>query len=58
MDKKCEHKFAHLETVRRSEYVARGVVFKRTDRYFCEKCLEEKIVEKSEQTRGEYPEWY
>lgn len=53
----CDHKWVHLETIKRigsgsyqSEYI-------KTDRFFCEKCLEQKDIRKEEWSRDK-PDWY
>jgi hypothetical protein len=48
----CEHKFVHLETKKQAaERGSWGLMpskdWERTDIFFCERCLEYKIVEKN-----------
>lgn len=53
----CEHKFVHLETIKKYDsggYQTRWICI---DRFFCEKCLCEKEIKKEEYNR-EKPEWY
>jgi len=60
----CEHKFVHRETTKlrisygRSDSIVEN--FKQTSYYFCEKCLEEKKVEKEWSGQTHYsdcPDW-
>lgn len=56
----CEHKWVHFETsyIYKDNYPASSQ-FKRIDRFFCEKCCEEKVVEKSCYTyEDRRPEWF
>ena len=53
----CEHKFVHLETIRKDYYDSGCTHFLRIDRFYCEKCLEEKEVKKESWCRNT-PEWY
>jgi hypothetical protein len=56
-DKECEHKFILLETIRKSYYENHCTKFVRIDRFYCEKCLEQKETRKEDWCR-ETPEWY
>jgi hypothetical protein len=53
----CEHKFVHLETIKKDKYDRDCVSYLRIDRFYCEKCLEQKEIRK-EELRRERPEWY
>lgn len=53
----CDHKFVHLETIRKDRYDNYCTHFLRIDRFYCEKCLQEKEVKKEDWCR-ETPEWY
>lgn len=55
---RCEHRFVHLRTSRRSDCTG-GYTTKFTlvDFFFCERCLEEKSVKKEEYSR-DTPEWF
>jgi len=56
--KKCDHKFVHLDTNTWTDTSgAYQIGWFRIDRFFCEKCLEEKSVKKEEWARDK-PEWY
>lgn len=57
MRNKCTHKFVHIDTVYKKEYVSFGYTYIRIDRFFCEKCLEEQIKKKEESQRMR-PDWY
>lgn len=55
----CEHKFVHLETVKLRP--SRGPLsrqWKRIDRFFCEKCLEEREKVKTAEHWEEQPDWW
>ena len=56
----CDHKWVHFET--RYLYIDNypsSSKFKRIDRFFCEKCCEEKVVEKScYDYEDRHPEWF
>lgn len=57
----CDHKWVHFET--RYLYIDNypgSSQFKRIDRFFCEKCCEEKVIEKSSYDYYEdrHPEWF
>ncbi len=50
----CEHKFVHKGTYSFRQRTGRYTVkFVMNDRYFCEKCLEQKVV-KQEQNLGDH----
>ncbi len=54
----CEHKYIHLETryiKTDSSHVSN--TYKRIERFFCEKCCEEKVIKK-EECRTYIPEWF
>jgi len=53
----CKHKWVHLETIKRVESHGYQSEYIKIDRFFCEKCLEQKETRKSEYSR-ETPEWY
>jgi len=61
MSENCEHKYAHLRTTDRGYYLnldSRYVLIKRSDTFFCEKCLHE--VEKVKEYSGilsNRPDW-
>ena len=64
MTEKCEHKYIHLET-KKAKAVRPSVGFspardwKRVDIYFCEKCLEQKIVTQTASWMEELiPDWW
>jgi hypothetical protein len=43
----CDHKFSHLETKKNHSYDGMfNTRFTRIDIFFCDKCLEQKIVKK------------
>jgi hypothetical protein len=55
----CDHKFVHLDTIKKHDTSGYNTQFIRIDRFFCEKCLEQKEVRKSEYAYSrETPEWY
>ena len=53
----CDHKYVHLETVKRTESGAYQIRWIRIERYYCERCLESCDVKKEHWSR-ERPEWY
>jgi hypothetical protein len=53
----CEHKFVHFDTVKSTESSIYQIGWIRTDRFFCEKCLEFKFKEQKEWSRDK-PSWY
>ncbi len=54
----CEHKYVHLETKKDKEDHSFGVpTWRRTDIFFCEKCLHEERKEKQDSS-WEKPNWY
>jgi len=57
--KKCIHKFVFLETSKNREQYTHGYCsnWVRTDRFYCEKCLETKEIKKQESCIDK-PEWY
>lgn len=58
--KMCEHKWNHFETryLYEDNYPSSSE-FKRIDRFFCEKCCEEKVLEKScYDYEDRHPEWF
>ena len=58
MSDKCEHKWVYLDSVKRNEDSgAYQIHWTKTDRFFCEKCLEQKQVTKDEWSR-ERPAWW
>ena len=56
----CEHKWVHFET--RYLYISNypgSSKFKRIDRFFCEKCCKEKVIEKEcYDYEDRHPEWF
>jgi hypothetical protein len=52
-----EHKWVHINTAYSQESRGYNTDWNRHDTYFCEKCLEQKTVTKTECSR-EKPEWY
>lgn len=56
----CEHKWVHFET--RYLYISNypgASKFKRIDRFFCEKCCKEKVIEKEcYDYEDRHPEWF
>lgn len=64
MSETCEHKYIHKETVRERISYGRSAsnceTFKQVDFYFCEKCLEEKVITKQWDGQLHYsdcPDW-
>lgn len=53
----CEHKWVFLETKRRRNEGAYQANWILTERFFCEKCLEQQTVTKDEWSRDP-PEWW
>jgi len=53
----CEHKWVLLEVIRKTGWGSYNTEYIRIDRFYCEKCLEQKNVEKRGYSR-EVPEWY
>lgn len=54
----CDHVFVHLETIKKTDTTGTYQIgWKRTDRFFCQKCLEQRETYKSEWSRDK-PEWY
>lgn len=56
----CNHKFIHLETEAFSESTGRYMItWKRIDRFYCEKCLEEKEIIKRHESVDSHnlPDW-
>jgi hypothetical protein len=60
--KPCTHKFVHLETVKErprsipNSYSVLG--WKRIDRFYCEKCLEQKEFVKTAPHYENQPDWF
>jgi hypothetical protein len=59
----CEHKWVFMETVKqRGERASFGISpqkeWKRTDRFYCEKCLEIKEIVKTEYGYMDKPDWF
>ena len=52
-----EHKWVHINTAYSKENCGYNTGWYRHDTYFCEKCLEQKTVTKTEYSR-DMPEWY
>ena len=57
MKEKCEHKWVFLETKRIYDHQGYNDNFVRIDRFYCEKCLEQKDVRREGYSRAT-PEWY
>jgi hypothetical protein len=54
----CDHKFVHLDTTRWTDMSGTYAIgFFKVDRFFCEKCLEQKEVKK-EAWQRDTPDWY
>jgi hypothetical protein len=54
----CNHRFVHLETIKRDDIAYNGnIYYKRTDIFYCEKCLEYKTKVLEEVSR-ETPDWF
>ncbi len=56
-EKGCKHKYIHLDTSKWTTSEGYNLGFYRKDRFFCEKCLEQKVIEKHEYSR-DTPDWY
>lgn len=55
---KCTHKFTHFDTNKAQRYDGRyNTEWTRTDRFFCERCLEYRDKVQQETTRDK-PNWY
>ena len=54
---KCDHKWQHQETKKRTRYGRYNSEWIRVDRYYCQNCLEIKELKKSEYSR-QCPDWY
>jgi len=58
----CEHKWVFMETARQhgksSCYDSPAVNWRRTDRFYCEKCLEIKEIIKTAPGWEDKPEWF
>lgn len=54
---KHEHKFIFIESIKRRERAGHNDLFRKIDRFFCERCLETREVEKHEYSR-DIPDWY
>ena len=59
----CEHKFAHLDTIYKKEHYPGTYCtsYKRIDRFFCEKCLEEREKIKTKTINHNFekaPDWW
>lgn len=58
MTNQCEHKYIHLETKTHKENRTFGMPeWKRIDKFYCEKCLDEQSKYKYE-CSWDKPEWY
>lgn len=53
----CEHQWVFIESKYSSDPGAYQICWKRLDRFYCQKCLEQKEVKKQEWDR-EKPEWF
>lgn len=56
-DSECEHKWVFIDSIYGSESGTYQIGWKRLDRFFCEKCLQQKEVKKEEWNR-ETPAWW
>ena len=54
----CEHKWVHLDTRYLRIEFRYSSIFKRVDRFFCERCCEIKETEKRETCSSGIPEWF
>lgn len=59
----CNHKYIYMETVKQkgsrpSWGISSGTQWKRTDRFYCEKCLEYKEKILTAEGWEEKPDWY
>ncbi len=54
----CEHKFVYIDS---KKWISRGgyrpFEYTKVNRFFCEKCLQTKEIERKEVSWGE-PDWY
>jgi hypothetical protein len=58
----CDHKWVHLESIKKEDGISYTYCtsLKKVDRFFCEKCLEQKeVVKECEVSRhSKYPDWW
>ncbi len=57
MDNSCDHKFVHIETIKKTGRGGYQIEYIKIDRYFCEKCLEQKEIQKREWS-DQTPLWW
>ncbi len=57
MSKPCNHKYIHLDTSKWSRSETYNFLFVRVDRFFYEKCLDERVKERKEYSR-DTPDWF
>jgi len=56
----CNHKYVHIETVTNQIHSGNTVTWSKTDRFFCESCLDIKDINRIEEIevyKGK-PAWY
>lgn len=53
----CNHLFRYLETRKHQESNGSTGTWTKIDRFYCEKCLEIKVIKQKEDSR-ERPDWY
>lgn len=53
----CEHQWVFIESHYKSESGSYQIFWKRLDRFYCSKCLEEREVRKQECNR-DTPDWW
>ena len=58
--KPCVHKWVYIESrYTRDVIEGKGILYKRTDRFYCEKCLAEKDIVKEElNSEWTVPDWW
>lgn len=54
---KCDHKYIFIESKKKTEEGSYQIGWKRVDRFYCERCLEQREVVKEEWSR-EAPAWW
>lgn len=58
LEKVCEHRWVFIESHYKADSSGGyNICYSRLDRFYCEKCLEQKEVTKREHSR-EKPEWF
>lgn len=53
----CDHIYKYIETIKSSDSSGYNIMYKKVDRFYCEKCLHQTEKIKKEYSR-EKPEWY